>query len=103
MSCMKRIVDIMGDLCTTSIIPTRRSNIPCHSKFDIEAIGEIFLPYKKRGEIRKAAGDRKVYNDVVWKNVLKVWLVKKKVRCSGFEFHHEITTDGVSVTLLYSR
>ena len=44
-------------------LPTRRSNIPCHQKFDTEAMAQLFISYKERMENRKLALDREHYND----------------------------------------
>ena len=41
------------------------------------------------------------YSDRVWERVLKRGAIDKKFARGGFNFHHKITTDGVS--LLYSR
>lgn len=50
---------------------------------------------KRRLEWRKGFGeDRKAFNNSVWGTLLK---------SRTFSFHHEITTDGVAVSLLYSR
>lgn len=104
-SSTKKICDIMGDSCTVSFLPTRRSNVPCHCKLDTEAVAQIFVPNKQRLEMRKVACDRKrkIYNTLVWKRILKMHIVDKKLRNSGFKFHHEMSTDGVSASLLYSR
>lgn len=99
-----RISRLMGD--TGSLVcfmPTRRSNLPCHCKIDTEAAAQIFLSYSERVRERKAVEDRKTYNDVVWSKVLHLDRVNRKLRNAGFRFHHEISTDGVVVSLLYSR
>ena len=58
---------------------------------------------KGRVELRKDEEDRKNYNDVVWEKVLKTEMITKKLKNIGYKFHHEIMTDGVSVSLLYSK
>lgn len=88
---------VMGDDCKIHFIPSRRCWIPCHVKFDTETVLEMFTPNKRRIEWRKSFGeDRKSFNWAVWDTLLDVKTVKKKSRC--FDFHHEITTDGVSVS-----
>ena len=42
------------------------------------------------------------YNDFIWNRLLDRKKVDKKLR-NGFRFHHQITTDGVCVSILYSR
>ena len=42
------------------------------------------------------------YNDFIWNRLLDRKKVDKKLR-NGFRFHHEIATDGVCVSILYSR
>ena len=50
-----------------SFLPFRRSSVPCHSKFDTEAIAQLFVPHSQRKRERKEAGeDRKAYNEQVW-------------------------------------
>ena len=87
-----------------SFLPFRRSSVPCHSKFDTEAIGQLFVPNSQRKRERKEAGeDRKAYNEKVWTKILRLEKVNAKMKNAGFSFHHEITTDGVAVSLLYSK
>ena len=89
-----------GDIC---FAPLRRSCIPRHVKLDTEALAQIFVPHRKAAEARKAAGisNRLHYNDWVWGHVINRRVVDGKSR--KYKFHHEIVTDGVSVSLLYSR
>ncbi len=78
--------------------------MPCHSKFDTEAIAQLFVPHSQRKRERKEAGkDRKAYNEKVWTKILRLEKVNAKMKNAGFSFHHEITTDGVAVSLLYSK
>jgi hypothetical protein len=67
-----KICEAIGDSCDFCFLPTRRSNIPCHCKLDTEAVSQIFIPHKARKELRKAAGDRKNYNKLVWSKILKM-------------------------------
>ncbi len=50
---------------------------------------------------KRFAEDRKAFNDDVWDRVLHISKVESKSK--SFSFHHEIMTDGVSASLLYSR
>lgn len=34
-------------------IPTRRSNIPCHTKIDTESMAQIFIPYSESVQERR--------------------------------------------------
>lgn len=81
--------------------PLRTSCTPCHVKLDTEAMAQIFVPYKQAVRERKTAEDRTAYNDLVWNRLLDRPKVDRKSR--KYRFHHEITTDGVAVTLLYSK
>ena len=83
-------------------LPTRTSNIPCHAKFDTETMAQMFVPYKERVEARKSALDREDYNDWVWTKVVD-WSQMVFRKMKGFKFHHEISTDGVAVSILFSR
>ena len=83
-------------------LPSRRSWVPCHVKFDTESILQMFTPNKRRLEWRKRFGeDRKAFNESVWGTILKCKKINSKSRT--FSFHHELSTDGVAVSLLYSR
>ena len=59
------------------------------------------MPYKEAVKARKSALDRETYNNWVWSFILD----RKKVdrKSCKFRFHHEITTDGVVASLLFSR
>ena len=67
-----------SDIC---FAPLRRSCIPRHVKLDTEALAQIFVPYKKAVEARKAA-NRLIYNDWVWGHVLSRRVVDGKSRKS---------------------
>ena len=82
-------------------MPTRRGNVPCCSKFDTEAAAQLFVPYKERVKARELAMDRKDFNDWVWSKVVNVDRLVRRFK--GFRFHHELTTDGVSASVLLSR
>lgn len=84
-----------------SFMPTRRGNIPCHCKFDTESLSQILIPYKERVDARKLLVDRTLYNEWVWEKFLDIRAVSKKLK--GYNFHHEITTDGISASILFSR
>ena len=68
---------------------------------DTEAISQIFIPHKESVEAKKVIHERTEYNNWVWEKVLNVGSLKK--RLAGFSFHHEISTDGIAVSVLYSR
>lgn len=72
-------------------------------KRDTETLAQIFIPYKNAVEPCTADGltNRQDHNDWVWSQVLDRRVVDRK--CRKYRFHHEITTDGVAVSLLYSR
>lgn len=101
-ACTKRLCKEMGDDCKIQFLPSRRSWIPCHVKFYTENVLQMLGPYKSRLEWRRRFGeDRKAFNDSVWCTILKRKKVESKIR--KFSFHHELSTDGVAVSLLYSR
>lgn len=101
-ACTKQICKILGNDCKMQFLPSRRSWVPCHVKFDTESILQMFTPSKRRLEWRRSFGeDRKAFNDSVWGTILKCKKVESKSR--NFSFHHELSTDGVAVSLLYSR
>ena len=89
-----------GGMC---FMPTRRSCVPCHVKLDMECLGELLIPWKERTKQRKEASDREAYNNWVWNIILDRRKVNRKLSRSGFRFHHEISTDGVSASILYSK
>ncbi len=63
--------------------------MPCHSKFDTEAIAQLFVPHSQRKRERKEAGeDRKAYNEKVWTKILRLEKVNAKMKNAGFSFHH---------------
>jgi len=96
------ICKLMENECDFCFLPTRRTNIPCHFKLDTDAVAQLFIPYKQRVEMRTSFPDRKEFNNLVWKKVLKLELLNKKLR-GGWTFHHEMTTDGLAVSILYSK
>ena len=75
----------------TSFLPTRTSNIPCHTKFDTEAISQMLVPYKERTEARKLAVTREKYNDWVWQKAMDL-SHKMFHKMKGFSFHYKIST-----------
>lgn len=81
-----------------SLLALAQALIHCHVKS--QSVLQMFFPYKKRKEWRKSfREDRKGFNSSVW--VAKHERVKSKRR--KFSIHHELTTDRVEVSLLYSR
>ncbi len=91
-----------GSVCSGfEFCPLRTSSVPCHVKLDTEAAAHCFVPYKEVVKERKASPDMEAYNDWVWGFILNRNKVDRKSR--KFRFHHEITTDGVAASLLFSR
>ncbi len=71
-------------------------------KMDTEAMVQAFVPYKTVVEMRQSLpDDRFSYNEWVWSGIVDTKKISRKSR--SFRFHHEMMTDGVSVSLLYSR
>lgn len=91
-----RICLAMGKECKICFLPT-----PRHVKMDTETVAQAFVPYSERIDARRKAIDRKAFNEWVWSRVLQMEKISKKMRKKGFSFHHEITTDGVAVSLLF--
>ena len=92
-----------GEEWNVCFLPTRRNNIPCHLKFDTEAIAQIMLSNKEKVKMRSEAVDRETFNDAVWRLAIKKDLLEKKLERKAFRFHHEISTDGVSASSLFSK
>ena len=83
------------------ILPTRTSNVPCHTNLDTETVSQMLISYKERTDTRKLKETRGDYNDWVWQKVID--LSHKIFRKMKGKFHHEITTDGMAVSILLSR
>ena len=66
-------------------------------------LGRYFCPIVRKVKKRKDLEDRKSFNNWVWSKVLHMDIVNRKLKNKGFTFHHEINTDGVAVSLLYSK
>lgn len=62
---------------------------------------QIALKYSDAVATRKEAASRSDFNDWAWNQVLDRKKVDRKLK-KGFCFHHEISTNGVSVSILYS-
>ena len=82
--------------------PTRRSCVPTHVKIDTETCAQVTMRYSEAVKERKDAIERRDFNDLVWGKILDRKTVDRKLR-KGFRFHHEISTDGVAVSILYSQ
>ena len=80
----------------------RTRNVPCHAKFDTGVVSRMFVPYSEMVKARKAALDREAYNDWVWAKVVDR-SQKVSGRLRGYKFHHEISTDRVAVSIIFSR
>ena len=80
-------------------LPLRNNIIPKNVKFDSSCIAELFCPDgEKKGEILKKITN---YQSILWNSLLnmKHRLFKNKY----YTFHNEITTDGISCSLLFIR
>jgi len=80
-------------------LPLRNNIIPKNVKFDSSCIAEIFCPEsEKKGEVLKKITN---YQNTLWSSLLdmKHRLFKNK----HYTFHNEITTDGISCSLLFIR
>jgi hypothetical protein len=80
-------------------LPLRNNIIPKNIKFDSSCIAELFCPEsEKKGEVLKKITN---YQNVLWSSLLnmKHTLFKNKY----YTFHNEITTDGISCSLLFIR
>ncbi len=62
-----------GEKWNVCFLPTRRTNIPCHLKFDTEAIAQ-----REGIEMRSEAVDRETFNDAVRRLAIKKDLLGKK-------------------------
>ena len=89
----------MGEDCKIHFLNSQRSWVPCHVKFDTESMLQMFTPYRRQMEWRRSFGEE--FNNSVCGTLLKCKKVDSKSK--KFSFHHELLTDGVSVSLLYSR
>jgi hypothetical protein len=80
-------------------LPLRNNIIPKNVKFDSSCIAELFCPEsEKKGEVLKKITN---YQNILWSSLLnmKHRLFKNK----HYTFHNEITTDGISCSLLFIR
>ena len=80
-------------------LPLRNNIIPKNIKFDSSCIAELFCPEsEKKCEVLKKITN---YQNVLWSSLLnmKHTLFKNKY----YTFHNEITTDGISCSLLFIR
>jgi hypothetical protein len=80
-------------------LPLRNNIIPKNVKFDSSCIAELFCPEsEKKGEVLKKITN---YQNTLWSSLLdmKHRLFKNKY----YTFHNEITTDGISCSLLFIR
>ena len=80
-------------------LPLRNNIIPKNMKFDTSCIAELFChENEKKGEILKKIMN---YQNILWSSLLnmKHRIFKNKY----YTFHNEITTDGISCSLLFIR
>jgi len=80
-------------------LPLRNNIIPKNVKFDASCIAELFCPEsEKKGEVLKKI---KNYQNILWSSLLNM---KHKIfKNKHYTFHNEITTDGISCSLLFIR
>lgn len=52
--CTRKICKAMGEECNINFLPSRRSWVPCHVKFDTESVLEMFTPCKRRMDWRRS-------------------------------------------------
>lgn len=88
--CTLRICLAMEDDCNICFLPTRRSNVPCHIEIDTEVVSQAFI-------------SKKAFNKWVWSRVLKTESISRKLQNCRVIFHHKMNTDGVAVSMLFSR
>ena len=80
-------------------LPLRNNIIPKNIKFDSSCIAELFCPEsEKKGEVLKKITN---YQNVLWSSLLN--MKHKLFKNNHYTFHNEITTDGISCSLLFIR
>ena len=80
-------------------LPLRNNIIPKNIKFDSSCIAELFCPEsEKKGEVLKKITN---YQNVLWCSLLN--MKHKLFKNKHYTFHNEITTDGISCSLLFIR
>ena len=79
-----------------NILPLKRSIIPGHMRMDTETLISIF----KLGT--RYNGDIKTYKEEIWSSYFKT---DKKIfkECNEYKFTGSIQTDGISMTILFSK
>ena len=79
-----------------NVLPLKRSIIPGHMRMDTETLISIF----KLGN--KYNGDIKTYKEYIWSLFFKT---DKKIfkECNKYKFTGSIQTDGISMTILFSK
>jgi hypothetical protein len=80
-------------------LPMRNNIIPKNLKFDSSCIAELFCPDgEKKKEIFKNITN---YQGILWSSLLN--MKHKLFKNKNYTFHNEITTDGISCSLLFIR
>ena len=84
-------------------MPSRSSFVPRHVKFETVNLLEMLVPSAERTKWRGRykPEDVKAFNEDVWGTYFN--LGRMKAKCKSFNFHHEITNDGISASILFSR
>ena len=80
----------------------RTSCVPRNIKINTETVSQIAIKYSDAVAAKKQAAFRSDFNNWVWNQVLDRRKLDHKWR-KGFNFHHKITTDGVSVSNLQKQ
>lgn len=96
-----KLICQLAENAKMSFLPQGKSWIPTHTKFDTETVLQMLYKVLDGAAMRKSVENRKIFNDVVWNDIVKMKKVKSMSRT--FSFHYEITTDGVSSSVLFSR
>ena len=80
-------------------LPLRNNIVPKNVKFDSACIAELFCPEgEKKGEVLKKITN---YQNMLWSSLLN--MKHKLFKNKHYTFHNEITTDGISCSLLFIR
>jgi len=80
-------------------LPLRNNIIPKNIKLDSACIAELFCPEsEKKGEVLKKITN---YQNMLWCSLLN--MKNRLFKNKHYTFHNEITTDGISCSLLFIR
>ena len=80
-------------------LPLRNNIVPKNVKFDSACIAELFCPEsEKKGDVLKKITN---FQDILWSSLLN--MKNRLFKNKHYTFHNEITTDGISCSLLFIR